>query len=469
MKKLLHISCLFFILPFTVQSKQDTVRVLNEEAFIAAVKQYHPVARQGALLVDIAAAQLRAARGNFDPLIQAGNDRKTFDGKSYYSYTAGELLVPTWYGVELKGGFEKNYGDLINTELTQGKSSYMGINLPIARNLLIDKRRATLQQAKLFTRQSEQEKRIVINDLLFDAYDAYWSWCKDYQLHRMLNNAVVLNQQRLSLLRISFEQGDRARIDTIEATAQLQTLQQQQNEALLKYRKSALALSNFLWTANNEPAFLPDNVIPDSLWIGVNPAAFTLQPVEDWLQEIEKQHPKLQVINYKTQSVQIEKKLKFQNLLPKLDIKYNFLQKGYEPWKSVNTNLLVNNFKFGVGFSMPLFLRQGRGEWKAAKLKLQDINYERQQQQLVIENKIRYHYQEISNLQQQAVFLENAYKNYRELFHAEEMRFGLGETTLFMLNARQNQLLSSLQKLLEVKTKFFMAQASLQWAAGKLQ
>ncbi|MBI1782143.1 MAG: TolC family protein [Sphingobacteriales bacterium] len=469
MIKAISFSILVVILPMHLLAQGDSVRVLKEDEFIAAVKAYHPIAKQGSLMVDIANAQLTAIRGNFDPVLQANNDKKTLDGKNYYNYTNGELMVPTWYGIEVKGGFERNYGDLINIELTPGKSSYMGVTIPLAKNLVIDKRRASLQQAKLFTQQSEQERRIVINDLLLDAYQTYWSWSKDYQVYRILTNAVLLNQQRMQLIRISFEQGDRAKIDTIEAMAQLQNLQQQWTEAELKYRKSSFALSNFLWTETNEPAFISDNVIPDSIWTGINTEAFKLEALDRWMLQVMNTHPKLQATNFKINSMQVEKRLKFQSLLPKVDVKYNFLQKGYEPWKNVTANLLDNNYKFGLGVSMPLFLRQGRGEWKTAKLKLQSTTYERQQQQLEIENKVRYYYTEIFNLQQQAGFLQTAYNNYNELFKAEELRFGLGETTLFMLNSRQNQLLTSQQKLLEIKAKFFIAQASLQWAAGSLQ
>ena len=463
---LIHIFLLFtgFLL-----SAQDSMRILKEEEFIAAVKQFHPVAKQGGLLVDIAKAELTAIRGNFDPIFQTANDRKTFDGNNYFNYTSGELTVPTWYGVEVRGGYERNFGDFIFSELTPGRSSYMGLTVPLAKNLAIDKRRAALQQAKLFTQQSEQERRIIINDLLLDAYFSYWNWSKDYQVYQLLSNAVDLNQERYKLIKISFEQGDRAKIDTIEAVAQLQNLQQQQAEAYLKFRKSSFEISNYLWTNTQEPAYISDNVIPDSLWTGINLNAFKLDALDNWLQQLLTQHPKLRALGFKINSLEIERRLKFQNLLPKADVKYNFLQKGYEPWKNVNTNLLENNYKFGIGFSVPLFLRQGRGEWRTAKLKLQTVNLERQQQQLEIENKIRYHYSEIINLQQQSALLQSAYNNYRELFNAEELRFGLGETTLFLLNTRQNQLISSLQKLLEVKAKFFTAQASLQWAAGRLQ
>jgi outer membrane protein TolC len=451
------------------RAQGDSVRVLSEDVFIAAVKQFHPVAKQGRLLVEMAQAELMAIRGNFDPVVTVNNNSKTLEGKRYYNYSNGELTIPTWYGVEVRSGYERNFGDLISNELTPGRSSYMGITVPLAKNLLLDKRRAALQQAKLFTSQSEQERRIVVNDLLRDAYTAYWNWSKDYQIYSLWRNAVKLNEERLRLIRISYEQGDRAKIDSIEAEAQLQTLQQQEAEAWLKYRKSSLDLSNFLWTEEVEPAYISERVIPDSLWTGMNISALPINPVDEWLNQWVEKHPKLQSLKLKTSGLEIERRLKFQNLLPKADLKYNFLQKGYEPWKNVNTVLFDNNYKIGFAFSVPLFLRQGRGEWKAAKLKVQNMNLEIQETELEIENKIRYHYNELTNLQQQSGYLQNAYSNYTQLFKAEELKFSLGETTLFLLNTRQNQLLSSRQKLLEVKAKFFLAQASLQWAAGQLQ
>ncbi|WP_204277691.1 hypothetical protein, partial [Enterobacter hormaechei] len=77
-------------------------------------------------------------------------------------------------GLDVKTGLENNGGQFLNNQVTEGQSSYVGIELPIAKGLLIDKRRATLQQAKIYRSQSEQEKAKMINDLLFDAYTGYW-------------------------------------------------------------------------------------------------------------------------------------------------------------------------------------------------------------------------------------------------------------------------------------------------------
>lgn len=468
MNKYITVTVIFAAAYFSASSQKDSLKVLNEDAFINLVKEFHPIAKQGTLLVENARAGLLTARGSFDPAVNINNDRKTFDGKKYYTYLNGQLTIPSWYGIEVRTGYEKNSGDLIANELTPGKSSYMGITLPLAKNLLLDKRRAALQQAKLFTQQSEQDRRIVINDLLLDAFTAYWNWAKDYQVYKILSDVVALNNKRFELIKLTFEQGDRARIDTVEAFAQLQNFSQQQQESFLKYRKSSLELSNFLWTDTEEPAYIAENIIPDSIWVGINIAAFKNEDLEKWLDQLDVTHPKLQSLTFKIKSLDVEKKLKFQNLLPKVDLKYNFLQKGYEPWKNVSTPFLENNYKFGLGISVPLLLRQGRGELKAAKIKVKSTSLEKALQQLQLENKVRYYYSEVLGITRQIQFTETASNSYRELFKAEELRFSFGETSLFLLNSRESQYLSAYQKLLELKAKFFQSRAALQWAAGKL-
>jgi len=175
---------------------EDTLRVLSEEQFLNIVRTHHPVAKQGSLLVDLARANLTAMRGAFDPVFFLNNDQKTFDGKNYFNYNQSGLVIPTWFGVELYAGLENNFGDLISSEVTSVPSSYAGASIPLLRDLVLDKRRASLQQAKLFRTQSAFERRVVINDLLLDAYFTYWSWCRDYQVYRVIRNTVAINTDR---------------------------------------------------------------------------------------------------------------------------------------------------------------------------------------------------------------------------------------------------------------------------------
>ena len=172
LRPLLPAIMFLFLLPQS-STAQDSLQTLSPDAFLNIVRAYHPVVRQAGLLVQNAEAQLLSSRGAFDPLLNYNSDQKTFDGKNYYNYNNAELKIPTWFGAEVKAGVEGNYGERTNEEITLGKTSYAGVMVPLAKNLLMDKRRAALQQAKIFIQQSKQEQLLYVNDLLYEAISNY--------------------------------------------------------------------------------------------------------------------------------------------------------------------------------------------------------------------------------------------------------------------------------------------------------
>jgi hypothetical protein len=103
-----------------------------------------------------------------DKAFYIANDQKTFDGKNYFFYSNPELKIPTWYGIEIKGGLENNYGDKLSGENTFGKSSYVGISIPLLKDLIIDKRRSDLAQSKILVNLNQEERQLVVNDLFLD-------------------------------------------------------------------------------------------------------------------------------------------------------------------------------------------------------------------------------------------------------------------------------------------------------------
>jgi outer membrane protein TolC len=71
-------------------------------------------------------------------------------------------------------------------------------------------------------------------------------------------------------------------------------------------------------------------------------------------------------------------------------------------------------------------------------------------------------------LKSQVALQDKAHKNYQALQQGEETRFQAGESSLFLINTRENKTLEALQKLQELKAKYFKVVISLQWAAGLL-
>ena len=445
-------------------------KILSEEAFIAIVKKYHPVIKQADIAVQKANAELTVARSGFDPSLYLHTDQKTFDGKNYYNYTNPELKVPTWYGIELKAGLENNGGQYLNSEATSGQTSYIGLSIPLAKNLLMDKRRAVLKQAKIFKDQSQAERLGIINDLLYDAYTAYWNWVKEQQLYFIITNTVSINEARFGLVKIGYRQGDRPAIDTVEALAQLQNFQFLQSESLVRLKNAGLELSNYLWLQNNTYYQLADDVVPENNWNEQDIAAMDLLLLDELLFTARLNHPKLQLYNYKLQILDVERKLKFQSLLPTINLKANLLNSGYDLFNGIGkTGFYENNNKFGIDIGLPLRLSEGRGGYKLAKLKIQETSYDLLMKQQEIENKIKNTYNELAGLQQQVIIYEAAYKNYQALYRGEDTRFKAGESSLFLLNTRENKQLEALQKLAELKTKYYKTRQAVLWAAGQLQ
>jgi outer membrane protein TolC len=131
--------------------------------------------------------------------------------------------------------------------------------------------------------------------------------------------------------------------------------------------------------------------------------------------------------------------------------------------------LYRNNYKFGVDFGLPLRLSQGRGEYNAARIKIAETNLDLVQTRLSIDNKVKYYFNELATLQLQVRIAEDNLDNYLRLFRGEDTRFRIGESSLFILNTRENKVLEAQQKLVELKTKFFTSYRMVVWSTGQLR
>ena len=443
---------------------QDSTYVLTRDAFLSIVKKNHPTIKAANIQVRRAGSELLAARGGFDPSVTVDYEQKEFGGKPYYNYFNPELVIPTWYGVEFKAGLEDITGDRLDPEITKGQNSYVGVKVP-ATGLLFDKRRAVLRQAQQIVLMTEAERLLTVNDLLFDALADYWNWVKEYTVYTIVTDAVKVNEERLRFVKVEYEQGSRPAIDTTEALAQLQGFYLAQNAAYLAFRNAGLDLSNYLW-ADNQPYNWSMAIIPGTLTDSGN---LPLPSLPDLIVLARNSHPKLQMLRNKTNILEIEKRLKMQYLMPKVSLKANYLNKGYAMPEQITTTLLENNYKVGLDLSMPLFFREARGAYQSAKFKITEIGLQQDQTTLNIENKVKMYFNEFYALRQQINIYEQVYSNNKTLFRGERTRFENGESTLFLLNSRENKLLEASQKLAELKAKWLKSYAAVIWATGDLK
>lgn len=461
MKRLNKLGLLLFFVGFVhFVHAQDTLKLSHQE-FLAVVKNYHPLAFRYRLQNQIAKAEIQRARGNFDPTIAAKKGSKTIDGTNYYKENNVELGIPTWYGVELNGSYKYIDGQKLDNSETKGGLYQFGLTIPLAKNLLYDKRRALLEQAKFALQMTEAEQTLLTNDLMLEAENTYWEWVKAHEVLRLQSKAVKINQDRLLFIKKTFQYGERAAIDTVEALTQLQNFELNQTNAYLEFVKATQQLSLFLWQENQQPYNTSQLIIPSES-LGENVA---YQNYLQLLTEVDKalvsNHSSLLFYFRKQDILESERRLKFQSLLPKVDLTYNFINK--ENYRSNFFPLFQNNYQFGLKLEIPIFLRQARADFRIAKFKIQqnqlDIDYKKQE----INTKINTYKNVVINYNQQiSLAFQNA-RNYQRLLQAEQTKYDNGESSLFLINSRENKLIEMQEKLLELRLKFLQGYNQLKW------
>ena len=468
MKNLRLFYSLIFILFYLQIAAQNAQKVFTQEQLIWFVDNYHPLSKQAKLLANVGESTIRKARGNFDPFVYGDLNQKYFDSKEYFSILGTGLKIPTWYGIEIKSGFDLNRGQFLNPENNVPTNGlwYAGVSVTLGKGLFIDKRRATLQQAKLYAQSTQVEQQKVMNDLYFEAIKQYWKWAQAWNELQVLNESVQLAEVRFNAVRETFLFGDLPAIDTLEAFIQLQNRQLNRNQSQLDYQNKSLELSNFLWYENNTPLVITDSLRPPNFEEINILENIPIDLLQSMLEKLEDSHPDMQIYNFKLQSMDIDRRLKAEQLKPAINLNYNLLN---EPaGDEIFNNFSAQNYKWGVEFGIPLFLRKERGDLQLAKLKIQDTEFGQQQKLLELQNKVKQYHAEQLNLKNQVELYVDVVNNYNTLLEGERQKFDAGESSLFLVNSRESNLISAQLKLIQFTTKYNQTNAGILWAAGLL-
>lgn len=454
-------------LGFALSAIAQVPPVLTREAFVRIVLDNHPMARQAALRPELGAASVRSARGGFDPLATANYDEKRFDEKNYFQLFDAGLKLPTWYGIDLFAGFQENTGDFLDPQNNTPNDGLLkvGGSISLGQGLFIDQRRATLRQAQAYQRATEAERTLLLNDLLLQALNDHTDWVAAYRALQVSDTAVALASIRLEAVRGSWRGGDRPAIDTLEAYIQFQDRQMRQQQAALNFRNTALRLSNHLWDDAERPLELTPVVRPDPTDL-FSPAATLLN--EPMIDEVIAVHPMLAQATARIDQLEVARRLRTEMLKPELDVKYHWLGDGGALRNEPGVDLLQQGHQFGVGFQVPLLLRRERGELALARLRLTDAGLGLERDRLRIRNRIRERINDINTFGDQVRLGADMVVNNERLLFGENQRFSAGESSLFLVNAREVPLIDTRIRQVELEARLRKAYFNLDHEAGTL-
>jgi outer membrane protein TolC len=291
---------------------------------------------------------------------------------------------------------------------------------------------------------------------LFDAALAYFDWVKAYRESLIYSNFLENAEIRYKAVSRAAQLGAEAPIDTVEAFIPVQNRTLSLEQAGINLREATLGISNYLWMEDQVPVELKEGVVPDLDLSG--DIDLTLSIEDRPLSEIPlEEHPKLRSMRFKVEQLEVDKKFKASRLLPVINLEYNFLSETPD----VANSFQAANYKGGIEFAFPLFLRKERGDLKLAKVKLQDANLDLLNEQFRLRNKIAAVYTALESYRVQRTLISDIVVNYQRMLSAEERKFGLGDSSLFLINSRETKLIEAKLKEIELENKLYQTKAKL--------
>ena len=445
----------------------DSISVLTLDAFYAEVLADHPVVRQAQLLDDVGRAEVLAAKGGvYDPTVSALWARKSFAAAGYYNYLDAALKIPTPAGIDIKLGYEQTSGAFVNPDRTTPSSGLLsaGVVVPLGRGVITDSRRNALAQAKALGAVASAERQRVVNRLLLSATRDYAQWYEAWRRRSIAREGQELARERLVAVARRFEDGDAAAIDTVEAGLEYQRRLVTQLEAENAWYVTTQAINAYLWDRAVRPIDLAAGVVPSVQ--GLEPVATDTSALAGWLAQAMVRHPDLVKAQGKLQQQQANRRFYGQDLLPEIEVAASALRAGgaglFGGWPDVS-----ENYKVALGGTTPLLLMKGRGRLDASQAKAESAELDAALVRRDIELTVLAAFNDVVTRQQLIGLQEMAIQQARYLRDGEFRRFEAGESTFFLVNQRDRQLLDEQVKLAGFEAKYAVARAALAVALGE--
>lgn len=447
LQRIVGIAIVFIFTSKNLLSKGDTLLLTN---FLDVVIEYHPLIKKADLFNEIVEAYKLKGKGVLDPKLNGGHNNKNFKEANYFRTWASEVKLPTRLPVDFQLGYENNNGAFLNPEKSVPNNGlfYGSLNISILRGLLFDQQRYHIKEAQLNEVKSKIDRELLIREVIIQSVNTFVDWSAAYSkllLNELYFNTVQETHNNIIQLVIN---GDKPSIDTIESRINLLDASKNVVKAKNDLVKSRQKLSLFIWDNNGQPLSIREEIVPQEINILVD-------QINQLNQNIEYNFsldPSIRKLDLSIAELELKNKLERENFKPQLDLKYNTIVNLGE--NNLNPSFSSNDYKYGLQFSLPILNRKTKANIRLNKAKMDQTNFEILQHSEKLKLTYEYLIQSLE-LQKQAINIsETKIINGETLLQAENLKFDMGESSLFLLIQRQVKLLMSQMEFVEALNKF---------------
>ncbi len=402
-------------------SKSDIIELVN--------KNFPEILIQREKIIQ-ALGKTRASRGSFDPSIEGKLNSVPISGyeNNYYDLSLNYPIENT--GNTIKAGYRIGRGEwpvYYQNYLTNSYGdTYIGLNMPLLRNKLIDKNRQIILTNELLTEGEKYLLLIKKNEIIVLAVDAYYEWLRASYRIKIATLLLNIAKVRQNAIDKQVSLNDIAKINQIE------------NKRLILKRRSVLVSERQKYTNSInklnfyiKPGF---NLTNTSKKFKMQaPIISKINSNKIHLKKINKFQPYLNYLETKINRSKLAINQSRNEMQPKLDLEL-YINKQHGKG---NLKLEQTSINLGLNYKIPLKLRKAQGQVANQKSQIRSYNL---QKQLFI-RRLNLTYKNIVNdlksfktlhrFRSQEVFYAEKLKD------AERLKFKAGDSSLFLVNQRE--------------------------------
>lgn len=450
--------------PARAETGSDGAAALTLDQVLLSVDQSFPLLVAAARDVEDARGAELAADGGFDPSLKASGVYEPISGypRQYFTVQADQP-TPLWgttffagyrYG---SGKFPVYDGKLDTNDYGEARG---GARIPLWRDGPIDRRRASIKQAELgvaLAKLSVDQARIEARRL---ASLRYWDWVAAGRKVGILDAWLALAVARDAALAARAERGD---IPEIDRTENQRTILQRQAAVVAAERdllQAAMELSLYLRGADRAPVIASKDRLPAELPPG-SPADVRGGPAEE--ERAIARRPDVKRFELARDRSRIEADLARNQQKPAIDLTlYGARQFG--PGDPVRGEPVVGA---ALVLDIPILNRVQSGRERSADAIAARNEAQRTFARDRVVADVRSAVAAIEAAQRRATMAESESRVATLLAEAELRRFDLGESTLLLVNLREQASAEARVREVDARADYHRALASYRAATAR--
>lgn len=403
---------------------------LKLENVLQSVSRCYPQIKIARLEINKTQGEYITALGKFDPSLSLDSASQPVGGY-INNYGNTELNIPTLYnGVKLFGGYRNGQGNwpiYYQNYLTNSGGEYRaGLSLPLLRDRLIDKERTGLLTTRETIRMRQQDAAVIKINVYQEAIKAYWQWVQAGLQVKTFKQLLTIAKERQKAIVNQANQGDLPKLAISENLQQIVQREQLVNQGEMVFEQAAINLSLYYRDQKGRPQVPVNSELPPYVFGQSDHQTNGLLQLQ--------QHPALKKLQNYSNIIKIKQNLAKNELLPNLDATaYTFKQNGTGGYPL----LIPQAAMVGVSFKFPLLQREAKGKLISARSELQQITTQKKFLFEQLKNELTNLFIGIKMYHHQVALLKKELNLARTVQNGETKKFYEGDSTLFLVNQRE--------------------------------